>query len=396
MKFIFPVLSTLVALAYQVESKWTPPPGSTWNYLLNVKDDEILKAKEQILTIDVNKSSELIETLHKRGQKVICYFSGGTIEKHRKDFDEYWNTPGLIPDKNNEEGKTRFDEYWIDYRKKNLLAPLIKNRMKIAVEKKCDAIEVDCLGAYNHKIVTERWKDPLTKEDAYEFAKWLSAMAHSLDLSIGLKNVAGIAPRLVNDFDFAVVESCSMSKKICAKYEDFPKQGKAVFTVHYGDYGSFNEQIKTMVEEQKGFGYTCTFNINDDLKQLGYSYNCDTGSKTNLSGYIPKIDPNNSIIVSQRTAKPTTTKKTSTKKSATKTSVKKTTTTTYVKKTSVKPSVKKVNNKSVVKKTTSKPVIKKTNVKSVIKKTTVKPVIKKTAIIRPIIKKTASKKDYQG
>ncbi|ORX42196.1 hypothetical protein BCR36DRAFT_308197 [Piromyces finnis] len=279
MKLKLLVLITLFILVNQVKSIWTPTPGISWNYLLNVKESEILKAKEKVLTVDVNTRKEFINTLHKNGKKVICYFSGGTIEKHRDDFDQYWNTPGLIPDK---DGETRFSEYWIDYRKKDLLAPLIKNRMKVAIEKNCDALEVDCLGAYNHDIVTKRWKDPLTKEDAYVFAKWLSAMAHQLGISIGLKNVAGIAPRLVNDFDFAIVESCSMSKNVCAKYEDFPKQGKVVFTIHYGDYGSFNEQVKTMVEEQKGFGYTCTFNIKDDLKQLGYGYNCDNGSKTNL------------------------------------------------------------------------------------------------------------------
>jgi len=41
MKFTLPVLSTLLVLASQVESRWTPRPGSTWNYLLNVKDDVV-------------------------------------------------------------------------------------------------------------------------------------------------------------------------------------------------------------------------------------------------------------------------------------------------------------------------------------------------------------------
>jgi len=154
--------------------------------------------------------------------------------------------------------------------------------MKMAVNKKCDAIEVDCLGAYNHKIVTERWKNPPTKHDAYDFAKWLSAMAHDLGISIGLKNIADVAPYLVNDFDFAVVESCSMSKNVCAQYKDFPKQNKAVFTIHYANYGSFKNQVKTMVKEQKGLGYTCTFNIDDGLEQPGYGYSCDTGSTTKI------------------------------------------------------------------------------------------------------------------
>jgi len=165
--------------------------------------------------------------------------------------------------------------------------------MQRAIKNKCDAIEVDCLGAYNHEVVTKRWKDPLTKEDAYDFAKWLSAMAHDLGIAIGLKNVAGLAPRLVNDFDFAVVESCSHSEKVCALYEQFPKQGKAVFVIHYDKYGgSFEKQKAAMVRELKGFGYTCIFN-EKSLQNPSIQFDCDTGSKTSISGKSTTVSNTN-------------------------------------------------------------------------------------------------------
>jgi endo-alpha-1,4-polygalactosaminidase (GH114 family) len=371
MKLSFSGISTFLLLASSVESRWVPKPGLTWSYSIASKDDVILERKEEVITIDFEKKKELIEKLHKKGKKVICYFSGGTIEKHRDDIADYYAVPGLIKDK---EAYTEWDELWLDYRMEEI-KPLIRNRMKIAVDKKCDAIEVDCLGAYNYKIVTERWDDPLTKEDAYNFAKWLSKMAHELNISIGLKNVAGIAPYLVDDFDFAVVESCSRSKNVCAKYENFPKKGKAVFTIHYGDFGSFNEQRSTMIQEMKGFGYTCVFNVDNNLKTPGYNFNCDTGSTTNLKGSIPKIDNNIKIGTPTFT---TTTKKASTKKVSTK------------KTTSTKPVVKKTTtiSKPVVKKTTTttKPVVKKTT-------TTTKPVVKKTTTTtKPVVKKTTTTK----
>jgi len=307
MKLLLPIVAVSLLFTNSVESRWVPRPGTTWNYLLAASDSDILSRKEEALTVDLNIKPEMINKLHKQGKKVICYFSGGTLEGHRKDYNDYYNTPGLIPDKR---GITRWGEVWLDYRRPEI-RPLIKRRMKEAISKKCDAIEVDCLDGYHFEEVTEKWKNPLTKEDSYVFAKWLSQMAHNLGISIGLKNLAGTAARLVNDFDFAVVESCSDSPNLCARFKDFPKHNKAVFTIHYGNYGSFNSQRNRMVKEQKGLGFTCTFNNDENLKHPGYAFNCDTGSKSNTSGSIPKVSNNNNV---KKTTKVTTKSKPKTTK----------------------------------------------------------------------------------
>jgi len=280
MRLLLPILSASLLLTQSVvESRWTPKPGSTWNYLLGVdSDSEILGCKEQVLTIDVNKSKSLIDKLHSRGQKVICYFSGGTLETHRSDKSKYLAVSGLVKSE-----WSRWDEQFVDYRKKSALKPLIKSRMEMAISKNCDAIEVDCIDTF-YQAKVRGWKDPLTKDDAKTFALWLSDLAHELGISIGLKNTGDLAPQLVDKFDFAVVESCSQSSNVCSLFKDFPKQGKAVFTVHYGSFGS---QVSRMVKEQKNLGYTCTFNPDEDLHHPGFSYNCDTGSKSDTSGKIP-------------------------------------------------------------------------------------------------------------
>ncbi|ORX76942.1 hypothetical protein BCR32DRAFT_223811 [Anaeromyces robustus] len=287
MKFLLPILVTILLIINNVESLWVPKPGTTWNCLLAASESDVLNSKEQAITLDVNTKPEMINKLHNKGQKVICYFSGGTLETNRDDYDQYMAIPGLVRDK-----YTQWDESWVDIRKKDKLRPLIKNRMITAVNKNCDAVEVDNLGAFYHEEV-QAWSDPLTKDDAKTFAIWLSELAHELGISIGLKNIATIAPELVDYFEFAVVESCSDSPNICAKYKDFPKKGKAVFTIHYSDYGSFENQKAKMVSEQKGFGYTCTFSNDVSLKIPGFAYNCDNGSTTNTNGSIPKYNNNN-------------------------------------------------------------------------------------------------------
>jgi hypothetical protein len=398
-------LSALL-LVNSVQSRWVPKPGLTWSYSIAHKDDVILSRTEEVITIDFQKKKELIDKLHNKGKKVVCYFSGGTIEKHRDDIDDYYAVKGLIKDKN---AFTEWDELWLDYRMPEI-KPLIRNRMKIAIDKNCDALEVDCLGAYNHKIVTERWDDPLTKEDAYNFAITLSEMAHDLGISIGLKNVADLAPSLVDKFDFAVVESCSMSRNVCAKYESFPKKGKAVFTIHYGDYGSFDEQRSTMIREMKSFGYTCTFNNNDNLEEPGFNFNCDTGSKSSTKGSIPAMDSSAREIEPKRsttTKKKTTTKKTTTTK---KSSTTKKSTTTKKSSTTKKPTTTKkstTTRKSSTRKTTTsrrvtiktittrRRTTKKTSStkrKSSTKKTTKKTTTKKTTTKKSSTKKSSTKK----
>jgi endo-alpha-1,4-polygalactosaminidase (GH114 family) len=287
MKFGLSIITAALLLTSNVESRWTPKPGLTWSYGIALETSDILSRPEDVITIDYQKGADVISKLHSKGKKVICYFSGGTIEPHRDDKDAYYNTPNLVV-----EGKTRWDENWLNFRNEAVY-PLIRKRIQRAVKENCDALEIDCLGAFNHEQLTTKYSGkPYTKEDSFKFAKKLSKMAHEEGISIGLKNVATIAPQLVNDFDFAVVESCSMSKNVCALYKDFPKQGKAVFTIHYGNYGSFSSQVSTMVKEQNGYGYTCTFNDDDNLKHPGYSYNCDNGSKSGTSGSVPKVQNN--------------------------------------------------------------------------------------------------------
>jgi len=220
--------------------------------------------------------------------------------------------------------KTEWKETWMDIRRKDILQPLIRKRMKKAIAAKCDAIEVDCLGAHRHAP-----KDiGVTKDDVLVFAKWVAEMAHQEGISIGLKNVATLAESLEPYFDFAVVESCARSPKLCAHYIPFTKHGKAVFTIHYGNVdGSFEKQKSMLVKEQKGMGFTCIFNTNQNLKQPCFSYNCDTGSTSNIRGSIPEQQ----AVKITTTIKKTTTVKTlprKTSKTIKATSNRKTTTKT--------------------------------------------------------------------
>ena len=299
MKFSLPL--TLLASAFLASNvKASFSTGLSWDYLLGADSSVVKKSDKQVVTIDLEQAEELVPYLHSKGQKAICYFSGGTMQKSRKyDYDDYVKAGVQLPE------TSGWGNHYIDIRNKRKLQPLIKARMKRAKSYGCDGVEVDSLGLYVHNI-----RD-YTKEDTIVFGKWLAETAHSVGIPIGLKNVAGCAEALEPYFDFAVVESCAESPNLCKIYDVFTRHGKGVFIVHYknrlGELGS--DPQSTLSKELGGHKFTCAFSDHQDLHHNSSNFDCSKGNYGSDVG-----------------SKPTTTKKTTT----TTTTVTKTTTTVIV------------------------------------------------------------------
>jgi len=103
--------------------------------------------------------------------------------------------------------------------------------MQMAVNKKCDGIEVDNVDAYQISDVRDEWTDPITREDTIVFLKWLGTTAHNLGIAIGLKNVNGLLDEVSPYFDFAINEECYQYKDECRRYRKFFDFGKPVYAV---------------------------------------------------------------------------------------------------------------------------------------------------------------------
>jgi hypothetical protein len=119
------------------------------------------------------------------------------------------------------------DEKWVDIRSQ-LIRDIMVARMDIAVQKHCDAIEVDDIEVYANDSGF-----PITASDNLVFAKAMASAAHARGLGIALKNDLEQVPDLVGDFDFAVNEECFKYQE-CDTLTPFIAAGKAVFQVEYG------------------------------------------------------------------------------------------------------------------------------------------------------------------
>ncbi|OUM60362.1 glycoside hydrolase family 114 protein, partial [Piromyces sp. E2] len=198
-------------------ARWKPKPGLTWDYLLGGNTKTI---KKNVVSFDLEYAEKVVPILHKKGQKAICYFSGGRVEISRPDDAEYSNS-GLVI-------KERDDGYsnLLDIKNKKKLQPLIRKRFKRAYNYGCDGVEVDVLDLYKY------YPEKFTKEDSFVFAKWVAETGHEDNISVGLKNLPSLAERLEPYFDFAIVESC-VDYNECKYYKTFTKKNKAVFNVQY-------------------------------------------------------------------------------------------------------------------------------------------------------------------
>jgi len=295
--------SVMLASCYLInkaESRWATTPGEAFNYVLG-HDVEISQEKAKVVDIDVNKSAEKIQQLHNAGIKVICYFSGGTLEDFRDDYNDFKAVKNLV--------RNTFidwpDETWLDYRVEGI-KPLMKKRMQTAVNKKCDGIEVDNLDGYTMDEVKE-WTNPLKKEDAIAYAKWLAETAHSLNISIGLKNTLGIIDDVGSYFDFAVNEECIQYNE-CKRYKNFIAQGKAVYGV---TYGGMDKNKDALCKNLNGLGMSMIVKPGSKLVQEGTIFNGKSVCGSSFDNGLSSITKANTAVAKNVTTtvakKPTTT-----------------------------------------------------------------------------------------
>jgi hypothetical protein len=106
-------------------------------------------------------------------------------------------------------------------------------RMQMCVQKGFDALEPDNIDGY-----TNSTGFPLTAADQLAYNEWIATTAHSLGLSVGLKNDVDQTAQLEPYFDWALDEQCNQYSE-CDTESVFTNANKAVFNAEYGSSSSF-------------------------------------------------------------------------------------------------------------------------------------------------------------
>lgn len=198
---------------------WVPKPHTTWQWQLTTPVNRSVPA--QMFDIDLfDNSAAVVAALHRSGRHVVCYLDAGTWENWRPDAHRF---PGSVLGKPN--GWP--GEKWLDIRRLSVLEPIMHARLALCKRKGFNGVEADNVDGYANDTGF-----PLTGAEQLTYNRWLARTAHSLGLSIALKNDLDQARQLEPQFDYALDEQCFQYSE-CSKLRPFVAAHKAVFEVEY-------------------------------------------------------------------------------------------------------------------------------------------------------------------
>lgn len=156
-----------------------------------------------------------------KGVKTVCYIDLGTYEPGRSDLN-------LIPAKDIGGAVQGWPgEKWLNVADIAGLTPLIQERLQMCATKGFDGVEVDNVDGYSN---TTGFSISAAQQLAYN--ENYAAVAHSLGLSIGLKNDIDQVTTLQPYFDWSLNEQCNQYSE-CGALSSFTSNGKAVFNAEY-------------------------------------------------------------------------------------------------------------------------------------------------------------------
>jgi hypothetical protein len=198
------------------------PPATTVPWQLQLQGRIDLDVRAGVYDIDgADNPVSTVRALHRRGRRAVCYFSAGSYEEWRADRKRF------PPEVLGRELDGWPGERWLDVRRIDLLAPIMRARMKACADKGFDAVDPDNVDGYANETGF-----PLRSRHQLAYNRWLANTAHSLGLAVGLKNDLDQVDRLVRWFDFGVVEQCFEYDE-CDRARTFVRADKPVFEVEY-------------------------------------------------------------------------------------------------------------------------------------------------------------------
>jgi len=201
---------------------WHPAPGLSWQ--LDFNDEEMdISFKADVYDIDLDQPKAVVDELHARGVRVICYVSVGSWENWRADANAF---PDEVLGKKYEGWP---GERWLDIRRIDLLAPIMRARLDECAAKGFDGVDPDNIESYDNATGF-----PLTYSDQLTYARWLADEAHARGLAIGIKNAPDMVADSLDIFDFAIVEECFFYSW-CEDMLPFVGTGKPVLAAEYTD-----------------------------------------------------------------------------------------------------------------------------------------------------------------
>lgn len=239
---------------------YRPVVETTWQWQLSGTPNASYDV--EVYDVDLFDTDEAtIAALQAAGRRVLCYFSAGSSEDWRPDYDQLdrsdrgWKLDGWA------------GERWLDIRSPNVLAVML-GRLDLAVDKGCDGVEPDNMDGF-----TNRTGFRLSADDQLGFNRRLANEAHLRELTVALKNDGDQAGALVDYFDLSVNEQCHEFAE-CGQLEPFTAADKPIFNAEYPGSESAANSKRESVCERAAAANTRTLMLPLDLDDA-FRVSCD-------------------------------------------------------------------------------------------------------------------------
>ena len=199
---------------------WRPQAGASWQIVLEYAlNDTSVNASVYDIDLFDNPAST-IDSLHAMDRRVVCYFSAGSYESFRPDSGQF------TPSDYGKELDGWPGEYWLNTNSTNV-RNIMTSRLQLAASKGCDGVDPDNVDGYDNDTGLN-----LTTSDAVDYLTFLTTGAHSLNMSLGLKNAGEIVNQTIDMMQWEVNEQCVQYQE-CDLFRPFIGAGNPVFHIEY-------------------------------------------------------------------------------------------------------------------------------------------------------------------
>jgi endo-alpha-1,4-polygalactosaminidase (GH114 family) len=198
---------------------WRPALATTWQ--IQLTGELVTDIDAELYDVDLFDAPQpTIDALKADGRRVICYFSAGSSEDWRPDFDQ------LDPAALGEPLDGWPGEKWLDHRHPSVWS-VMRGRLDLAVTRGCDGVDPDNMDGW---LQTSGFD--LNAADQLAYNRWIANQAHLRGLTVGLKNAGDQVPDLVDYFDFELNEQCHEYDE-CDQLAPFTAAAKPIFNIEY-------------------------------------------------------------------------------------------------------------------------------------------------------------------
>ncbi|OKH87237.1 hypothetical protein LF95_10375 [Thalassospira sp. TSL5-1] len=192
----------------------------------------------------------------KQGLYPVCYVNVGAVEDWRDDASDF---PEDVIGAAYEDWD---GERWLDISQYWAFSDIIEARLDLCAKKGFLAVEPDNIDGYDNETGFD-----LSRDDQLAYLRWLTAQAHQRGLAIGQKNAPDLVGDLVDDMDFALLES-AWRDDFLAEFKPYRSRNKPVFAVEYREDGASLEKMCGDIGQQGFIGVLAEYDL------AGHIENC--------------------------------------------------------------------------------------------------------------------------